>query len=572
MKTNRQSIYRNLPRKPGVYLFKDVNGAILYIGKANNLLNRVGSYFTGTNTDRPWIRVMIESVDSVETMVVDTETEALMLEATLIKQHMPRFNIKLTDDKAYPYIKVILSEPIPRFTVTRRQTSDKALYFGPYLSARSATYALEFLRRLYGIHISPRPLRPGRERACLSCQIGSFSCPLSGEVDDETYRRRVTSAIEFLQGKRKKLIGDLEQKMAEAAEREQYEVAAKFRDRLQAVRHVLSQQNVISTTQDDYDVVGLYQTQHSALVATLRIQEGRVTGQKAFQFNLRGDETAAEIIRNFLISIYVNFSSLPGLLVLPTHLEDETGITHLLTTLAGKKVEIRIAERGEKYQMLALAEKNARAKLETRLLKTDQAYTALIALQELLQLQTLPHRIEAVDISNLGTSEPVGATVCFTDGKPDKNEYRRYKIRMRHYKSTPSRGRGRHPDNFELSDSGVKNIRQAPNDFAMIREVVSRRFHDTDRPVPDLFVVDGGPEQLKFALQGLETAPLQPKIIISLAKKPDRIFLPNRKLPIPAPRGHKGLYLLSRIRDEVHRFGITFQRQRQAKKSLGTID
>jgi len=542
MKDTRKELWQNLPKKPGVYLFKDAGGTILYIGKALVLRNRVSSYFLAKNTDRPWILVMMGSVDSVETIVVDTEVEALMLEATLVKQHMPRFNIKLTDDKTYPYIKAVLGEPIPRFSVTRRQIDDKALYFGPYLSGRSATYTLEFLRRLYGIHISPRPLRPNRDRACLSCQLGSFACPLAGEIDESAYRARIESAIEFLQGKRRGLLNDLEEKMQDAAQKSQFELAAKFRDRLQAIEQLLNRQNVISTTQDDYDVVGSYQTNHSAVVSTLRIQEGRVTGQKAFQFNLRGDETASDIVRNFLISIYLNFSDIPGLVVIGDQLEDESGIATLLKAVAGRNVEIRVAERGDKKQMLELADKNARAKLETRLLKTDHAFTSLISLQELLKLEALPSRIEAVDISNLGTSEPVGATVCFIDGKPDKNEYRRYKI---------------------------KTV-DGQNDFAMIREVVSRRFSDSSRPAPDLFVVDGGPEQLKFALQGLDGATVQPGAIISLAKKPDRIFLPERKMPIPAPRGNKGLYLLGHIRDEVHRFVIGFQRKRQLKRSLQT--
>ncbi len=541
MKDTQKHIWQNLPKKPGVYLFKDENGTILYAGKAINLRSRVSSYFLGKNNDRPWITVMLGTVNNVETIVVDTEVEALMLEATLIKQHMPRFNIKLTDDKAYPYIKVVIQEPIPRFYVTRRQSDDKALYFGPYLSARSATYALEFLRRIYGIHISPRPLRANRDRACLSCQLGSFACPLSGEVDEETYRCRTTSAVDFLQGKRRSILKDLHTAMERAAKDEKYELAAKVRDRIQAIEHVLTRQNIISTTMDDYDAIGVYKTNHTAVVSSLRIQEGRITGQKAFRFDLRGDETNAEIIRNFIISLYLHYSDIPGLIIVGEPIDDAQAVEQLIRESSGRAVELRATERGEKKSMLLLAEKNARAKLETFLLKSDQSLAALINLQELLKLETLPHRIEAVDISNLGTSEPVSATVCFIDGKPDKNEYRRYKI---------------------------KTV-TGQNDFAMIREVVQRRFSDTSRPAPDLFIVDGGPEQLKFALQGLVDAPTQPGRIISLAKKPDRIFFPGRKMPIPAARGQKGLLLLSRIRDEVHRFAIGFQRQRQSKRSLG---
>ncbi len=544
MKDSRKRLWQNLPQKPGVYLFKNANGTILYVGKATNLRSRVSSYFLGKNTDRPWIVIMANSINSVETIVVDTEVEALMLEATLIKQHMPHFNIKLTDDKAYPYIKVALNELIPRFLVTRRQIDDKALYFGPYLSARSATYALEFLRKLYGIHISTRPLRSTRDRACLSCQLGSFSCPLAGEIDEDAYRKRVENALDFLRGKRRRVLADLRLAMEDAAREEDFERAAQLRDRIEAIEHVLTRQAVISTTQDDYDVVHAYKTQHSAAVVTLRIQEGRITGQKTFRFDLRGDEDIADIVRNFLISIYLHYSDIPGLVVVAQKLEDTDALEQLIGQSSGRATTLRVAERGEKKNMLAIAEKNARAKLESLLLKSDQAFIALIALQELLKLPELPYRIEAVDISNLGSSEPVSATVCFIDGKPDKNEYRRYNIK---------------------TVSGQ-------NDFAMIREVVHRRFADTTRPTPDLFVVDGGPDQLKFALEGLADAPVLPKTIVALAKKPDRIFLPGRKLPIAVSRGNKGLLLLSRIRDEVHRFAIGFQRQRQRKRSLRVED
>ncbi|QQG50199.1 MAG: excinuclease ABC subunit UvrC [Candidatus Berkelbacteria bacterium] len=538
----QKNLWQGLPDKPGVYLFKDVSGQILYVGKALNLKSRVGSYFSGKNNDRPWIQVMMGFVHNVETIVVTNEVEALMLEATLIKQHLPRFNIKLTDDKAYPFLKVVLNEAIPRFTVTRKRNKDKAIYFGPYLSGRDAINTLEFLRKIYGIHISSTPLRPNRDRACLSCQLGEFTCPLSGEVDEESYQERVDRAIEFLQGKRKHLVDDLDDRMRLAAKNEQYELAAKLRDRLQSVEQILSRQKVISTIQDDYDVIAAAQTQMSAAVSVLMVREGRVTGQKTFYFQLTGSENQNEVVRSFIISAYQNFSEIPGLVALSEEISDQDVIAKFLGTVAGKKVELRTAERGEKRQMVELAARNAAAKLETRLLRTDQSFKSVVAVQELLKLPALPTRIEAVDISNLGSSEPVGATVCYVNGKPDKNEYRRYKI---------------------------KTV-EGQNDFAMIREVMHRRFSDTTRTAPDIMVIDGGVEQLKSALEGIKDAPIQPKTIIALAKKPDRVFLPGRKLPIAVTRGHKGLLLLSRIRDEVHRFAIGFQRKRQSKKSLST--
>ncbi len=540
MPINQKELWQNLPSRPGVYLFKNKEGTIFYVGKAINLKKRVSSYFARDQKDRPWIAVMMGFVADVETIVVTNEIEALMLEATLIKQHMPRFNIKLTDDKAYPYIRLSKNEPIARFSIARKREGNKATYFGPFLSGRAALHTLEFLRKLYGIHISPKLLRGNRDRACLNCQLGGFTCPLNGEVDEQTYNNRIKQAVDFLQGKRNSLVDDLEEKMIEASNHEQFELAAKFRDRLKSVMQVLNRQQVITNSDEDYDVIGTSIASTTACVAVLRIQGGRVVGSRTFFFHIVGDEKTVDVIRNFLISIYYNFSNIPKLVVLPEQISDEQTISDFLTNLAGRKVEMRVAERGDKYQLVNLAERNAQSKLETRLMKSDHAFTGVIALQELLKLPELPCRIEAVDISNLGTSEPVGATVCFINGQPDKKEYRRYKI---------------------------KTV-EGQNDFAMIREVVERRFGDTSRPIPDLFMVDGGPEQLKFALAGLKNSPMQPKAIIALAKKPDRIFLPERKSPLPVSRGNKGLLLLSRARDEVHRFVIGFQRKRQAKKSL----
>ncbi len=546
---NQNNIYRDLPNKPGVYQFKDEAGTILYVGKAINLKKRVTSYFTGSHTDRPWTHVMVALIHSVETIVVTSETEALMLEATLIKQHMPRFNIKLTDDKSYPFIKLITSEAVPRFTIVRQRErvvankrSEKARFFGPYLSGWAAKSALEFLRQLYGIHISPTPLRH-KDRPCLNCQLDGFSCPLNGEVSAEKYQERIDAAVAFLQGKRQDLINDLSIRMETASNNQQYELAGKIRDRLKGLQQALGRQQVISTSDDDYDAIGVALTTTRAAVSLLKVREGRVVGQDSFYFNIY-EQVASDVIREFLLSLYTTNTDIPTLVALPLVVDDQASINELLIKESGHAVELRVPERGDKRQIVELAGKNAEAKLELKLLKTNQAQGHVIALKELLKLDFLPERIEAVDISNLGTSEPVGATVCFINGSPDKNEYRRYKI---------------------------KTV-EGQNDFAMIQEVTKRRFSDTRRPAPDVFMIDGGPEQLKSALKGLAEAPMQPRTIISLAKKPDRIFLPDRKRPIPAKRGDKGLLLLARIRDEVHRFGIGFQRTRQRKKSLAVDD
>lgn len=540
-------LYKDLPNKPGVYLFKNEAGQILYVGKAINLKKRVASYFARNHPDRPWTAVMVELIDTVETIVVTNETEALMLESTLIKQHLPRFNIKLTDDKSYPFIKLVTSEAIPRFTIVRQRErtvaakrSEKARFFGPFLSGWAAKNTLEFLRQLYGIHLSSSPLKH-QDRPCLNCQLDGFACPLNGEVDAESYQERIDAATAFLRGSRKDLVAAMVQRMEAAANNEQYELAAKLRDRLKSLEQTIGRQQVISTTDDDYDAIGASLTSTRAAVSLLKVREGRVVGQDSHYFSIL-DQQPADVIREFILSLYLSSNDIPKLLVLPEPITDQTGIEKLLAAESGHSIEVKVPERGEKKQIVELAHKNAEAKLELKLLKSNQAQSYVLALKELLQLDFFPERIEAVDISNLGTSEPVGATVCFINGAADKNEYRRYKI---------------------------KTV-EGQNDFAMIREVTKRRFHDTGRPAPDLFVVDGGPEQLKKAVEGLEGAPMQPKRIISLAKKPDRIFLPDRKRPLPAKRGHKGVLLLARVRDEVHRFGIGFQRSRQRKKSLAT--
>jgi len=530
----------NLPNRPGIYIFKDGGDSVLYIGKAKNLKKRVASYFAKNHSDRPWTNVMVALIKDTETIVVSNEVEALMLEATLIKKHMPRFNIMLTDDKSYPYIKLVTDELYPRFQVVRQHLKDGAKYFGPFLSARMARLTVEFLRKLYGVHLASKPIKSNHDRPCLNCQLEHNLCPLTGAITPEQYGLAVNQAVDFLQGKRKTLIKDVKTRMAQAAKGQNFELAAKLRDQLLALRRAVDRQEVISTQLEDYDAVGAAQAGPVVVLAVLRVREGRLTGQNHFFFKTEQAQSSREVIRQFLISTYYNFAALPPLVALPQAIEDQSLIEQWLKQVRGGAFTLRPALRGAKRDLVRLAAKNAQAKLEARLLRSDQATVGLVALQELLKLDRLPNRIEAVDISNLGASEAVGATVCFVGGIPDKNEYRRYKIKFV----------------------------TGPNDLAMIKEITARRFADTTRPVPDLFVIDGGPEQLKAALSGLGGALRSLKQVIALAKKPDRVFLPGRKLPLPNTGGNKGLLLLSRIRDEVHRFGIQFQRTRQRKRSL----
>lgn len=532
---------KKLPTNPGVYRFFDETGKVLYVGKAVNLRSRVQSYFSSKHINRPWIAVMMGLVYEVETVVVENELEALLVESSFIKEFEPKFNIKLTDDKSFPFIQLDMNEPFPRFSITRRRSAKTGTqYFGPYLSARAARFTLEFLRNLYGIHISPKKLSAAT-RPCFYCQLSGNPCVLFDEISIEKYRENIAKAAEFLRGKRKSLIKDLHQKMENASVNQRFELAAKLRDRLDALEQVTTRQQVVSTDFDDYDAIGIYQTSSTATVVVQAIREGRLVGQSDYYFSVVGNESAEEIVRQFLVSFYRTASTVAKTVAIPETIHDQESVAMLLANEAGHRVTIIVPERGSKKQMVDLAIRNAQAKLELKLLRQGDSMVGLFALQELLKLNFLPERIEAIDISNLGKSEAVGACVCLINGEPANDDYRRYII---------------------------KTV-VGQNDLAMIREVVSRRLHDRSRPAPDLLVIDGGIEQLKFALEGAADAPMQPKAIISLAKKPDQIFLPNRKLPVATPRGNKGLQLLARARDEVHRFGINFQRSRQRKKSLG---
>lgn len=556
-----KKLTNNLPTHPGVYLFKDESGAVLYVGKAKNLRNRVGSYFGGHDptsprlqgASRPWVSVMIGLIDDIETIVVNNEIEALILEARLIGEYLPKFNIKLTDDKHYPFIKLTVNEPFPRFQIVRQRTRDGAKYFGPYLSAWSARLTCEFLRRLYGVHISNRALPSGNARPCLNCQLEDNKCPLAGEISSVAYAVQVTKSEEFLLGKRNSLSKDLSERMDQASASKNYELAAKLRDQLKAVKQVTTEQHIVGQAQEDFDVVAVAKTNTHSVVSLLTVRQGIMNGHRQFVFDSPIDQPESEAIRQFFLTLYANFSEYPSLIVLETAIDDQKLIEKWLGTISGHSIELRVAKRGDKVDFVALAKKNAQATLESRMMNQESRMVGVVAIKELLNLPELPLRIEAVDISNLGASEPVGATVCFINGVSAKSEYRRYKI---------------------------KTV-EGQDDFAMIGEVTARRFADTSRALPDLFVVDGGPEQLAAALKAAEQlatsnrqtskepeASGQMLRFIALAKKPDRIFLPGKKKPIPAPRGHKGVLLLARIRDEVHRFGIGYHRKRQRSKSL----
>lgn len=532
-----------LPKEPGVYLFKDESGRVLYVGKAVNLASRVRSYFCAPRLDleRPWTAVMVGLAQEVETIIVSNETEALMLEATLIKRHQPRFNVKLTDDKSYPYLRLTLDEQFPRLQLIRSNQNWSGRLFGPYLSAWSARLTAEYVRYLYGVHIGNQPLKPGADRPCLACQLDKNRCPQAGQISQEEYRTKVEQAVKFLTGGRQEAIKRLEARMQRASKRQQFELAARLRDLNGAIKQTGVHQAVISPNSDNYDIIAVSQSLNLAVIAVWEVREGKLSQTRNFYLASGLGQAETAVTRGFLLSFYDQLPNRPRLILLGEPIEDQEKIGQLITATV-RPTKIQVAKRGTKRKLYQLALKNAWLQLEERLAKNDQAVIGLSRLAEILNLHHWPSRIEAVDISNLGASETVGATVCFIEGKPVKKEYRRYKIR---------------------TVSGQ-------NDFQMIAEITARRFNDAARPKVDLYVVDGGPEQLAAASRALQFTASQPRAIIALAKKPDRIFRPGSRQRLKINPHDTGLRLLAGLRDEAHRFSLSYQRLRQRKRSLRT--
>ena len=525
------------PKQPGVYMFKDKDGKILYIGKAKDLNNRVKSYFSQKLTDRPWTKIMVGLARTVETIVLNSEYEALLLEAQLIKQNRPAYNIKLLDDKAYPYIKITTSEDFPRALIVRKVINDKSHYFGPFLSTRYISKTLQFIRQVYGIHLNKNIIKPNLKKPCFYCQLDNNPCPLAGEISIDEYRNNVIKARQFLLGNRNSVVRDLKNKVKQAAEKEEYEKAAILRDQLFAIEKSKQDKNLVNV-KGNFDAIAISQSRGLTVIVVIRYRDSLISHQKEFYLDDVSMLTEGEVIREFLITFYPLLNDIPPEIIVPCEIEDKDLVKKLIAGLTGVTIKIKTSK-GKDERIIELAHKNAVAKLEIKLMKEGSSDLALYRLQQILGLEKYPSRIEAVDISNY-SNEAVGTTVCYINGKPDKSEYRKYKI---------------------------KTV-EGQNDFAMIEEVTKRRFSDTTRPVPDIFLIDGGPQQLEFASRALLKTPNKPLLIIALAKKPDRIYVQNKSIPLKIEKNDKGLRFLSMVRDEVHRFSIRYSRQKQIKKSF----
>ncbi|MCL6466365.1 MAG: excinuclease ABC subunit UvrC [candidate division WOR-3 bacterium] len=526
------------PTEPGVYLLKDDKGRVIYIGKARILRDRLRAYLGGQKDPR--LAALVRRTSDIETIVTRSEVEALLLEESLIKIKKPRYNVRLRDDKKYPYLKITVNEPFPRIFVTRNIKPDGAVLFGPYTSARELRRALRAVKRIFRIRTCKRTLPdPSRAEPCLNFQMKRCLGPCRGNVDADEYRQRVNDVIQFLSGNSEKLTGELERRMWEEAQAQRYEQAALLRDQLMALREIIRNQQVATTDRIGRDVIGLARAEKSAAATLFRIREGKIVAREEYLLNATRDISEEELLHGLLRSIYTHTADLPEEIVLPAPIAEEELFRELFWEKGRRKVEISAPQRGEKRKLVELAQRNAEKALVEALPATARIPEGSRQLAEILGLPTPPRLIEGVDISNTQGSNAVGSVVVFRDGKPIKSQYRLFKIR---------------------TVSG-------PNDFAMMEEVLARRVRgllEKNLPLPDLVLVDGGKGQLSAAVKAYHQFD-QEIPILGLAKRTDSLFyIDGREISIPATSA--ALKLLKRIRDESHRFAITFHRKLRSKK------
>ncbi len=554
-KSTRQAIRTRLqavPDRPGVYLMYDSDGTVIYVGKAKVLRNRVRSYFTNKHLDSKTMQLVSQIAD-FDYIVTDSEHEALILEVTLIKRHRPKYNVIFKDDKSFPYIKVTVNERYPRVLRTRQMDKDDSRYFGPYPAGGSAARTLALIEKVFQLCSSPEEIQGNHRRPCLQYYIHRCMGACAGRADLEEYRAATQEVVLFLEGKHEQLVQRLRAEMEEAAENLQFERAARLRDRLADVQNVLQRQKVVLPKPVDIDVVALATEQDEACAEVLFIRQGKLHGHEHYVMKNAEGEPAEAIQQSFVEQFYAHVATVPDVLLLEYELTDPEPVREMLRQQKGSRVEVQVPKRGEKRDLLKMAMSNAKEALERerfKWLSDEQRRTgALLELQRELGLPNKPGRIECFDVSNVQGTSAVASMVVFENGSPARSEYRRFQI---------------------------KTV-EGPNDFEMMREALTRRFRrarsEEDgqgswRKLPDLLVIDGGKGQLGVGVEVLREAGLEGLPVIGLAKQQEEIFRPGHARSLVLPRTSEALYLLQRIRDEAHRFAITYHRGVRSKKSV----
>lgn len=565
-----ETILKNLPMKPGVYLMKNDKGKIIYVGKAKRLRNRVRSYFTTIADGRPKTLQMRDSVNDIDFIITENELKALILEETLIKKHKPRYNISLKDDKRYPYIRVTWQDAFPKVETTRRIENDGARYFGPYSAMWAVQNTLRVLRKAFPYLTCDRDITGEDERACLFHDIKLCNAPCIGAVNRDEYREMIQELMDVLGGKAEGVQKRLTDKMMQASENLNFEKAAAIRDQLKAIDFITNKHKAVGKNMTDHDVIALAREDRDATVQIMFIRNGKLIGSDSRMIDNTEGESDEAVLEQFISQFYANTDNIPRELILPNQVEEAKILERWLSDKrSGSKVSIHVPQRGDKRKLINLAQENAVESLQMMRAQyeadTTKHETAMAELQESLGLPRVPNRIECYDISTTQGTAIVASRVVFVRGAPRKSEYRRFNIRS--------------------------VMHEGSDDYQSMREALTRRFmrwknaveseeslspdgkdkDETWRLLPDLVIIDGGKGQLNVAREVFEEFGLIGRVpLVSLAKRIEEVFMPDRPQSVYLPRRSEALYLVQRVRDEAHRFAITSHRKRRTKMGMAS--
>lgn len=545
---------------------KDARGRVIYVGKAVSLRNRVRSYFQSGAERSPWIGQLLSRIRDFEFIITTTEKEALILEGNLVKMHRPRFNIRLRDDKKFPFLKLTLYEEFPALIETRTPKNDRSAYFGPFSNAKAMRDTVRLVKRLFGVRsgaIISENRRTGcpwrdttqlLDRACLEYHIGCCTAPCVNAVSREEYMEQVRNARLFLEGRHTDIMDNLNARMADAADRLAFEEAARYRDQIQAVGQVVEKQQVVSVRKEDSDVIVAAIERGMTVIQMLIVRSGKLIGEQHYPLEILEGCDEEMILDAFVKQHYETASHVPRQILLPSRLADSVSISEWLTDKRGGPVSLHVPQRGNHRRMVDMAKENARQALRHLLANLEVErrlqYETLAQLQEKLGLERFPERIECFDISNVQGKHAVGSMVVMVDGQPQKKLYRRFRI---------------------------KHTAESPDDYEMMREVLRRRFQrarESDEkflPLPDLLIVDGGRGQLGCAVQVGSEFQLEGLPMAGLAKEYELLYVPGRSEPVTLPRNTPALHLVQRLRDEAHRFAVAFHRQQRSKSQVQSV-